>query len=330
MTDDGALLPEPLRTAAEAGDADRCRRLLLAANAAVRRDVGLGAESTLSALQLATLHAPAAAQALLRTGADCDLHSACGLGLTAAIERLAAPRALSALAEHLTPMGFALALGKVDSVAMLLRLGDDANRALARIGFFRWEVSALAAGHGRWRPLHAACAHGYREAAAPITRLLIAHGAEVESACAHGARPLHLAAAGGWTDVIERLLDAGAALDAPTAPTPAALWRLAAPPDAAPVFGQTPLAVAAREGKVAAVRLLLARGANPNAADSALRTPLHAAARPWWRECRASVALLLDAGARVAARDRRGTTPRDLARAAGYRDSAALLARRGV
>ena len=321
-------MDEALRMAVDAGDLSRCRALILQAHAKQREAVGLGAESDLTVLQLAALHEEAAAERMLERGLACDLHSACALGRVDEIARLASAEACGALAEHLTPMGFALGRGRLASVHALLAAGDDPRRTLPRIGFFVWELAALAAGHGRWEPLHAACAHGYAPDAATIAQALCDAGADVEAVCALGERPLHICATYGWMPVLEVLLEAAGTVDAPTAKAPPELWKMAAPRNAAPVAAQTPLMVAVREGAVEAARLLLRHGARLDARDGAGSTPLHIAARPWWRENAALVALLLDAGADRDARDNRGRAPAEVAAAAGFADSVALL--RGV
>ena len=316
-----------LERAVEAGDLPACRARILHAHAQNRDAIGLDAHSDLTALQLAALHAPAAAERLIERGVACDLHSAGALGRAADIQRLATAAACASVAEHLTPMGFALVRGQLAGVRALLDAGDSPHRPLRRVGFFVWEIEALAAGHQCWQPLHAACTHGYAPDAAAIARALIEAGADIEAVCTLGERPLHLAATYGWTAVLETLLAAGAHTDAPTAEVPNAVWRMASPESATRVSRQTALMVAAREGAVDAVKMLLEAGAHLDARDSAGATPLHVAARPWWRENPSVVALLLAAGASRHARDAQGRTPRELAQeAAGNSASAKLLA----
>ena len=304
---------------------DRCRALILARHVRDRASVGLPDHSTLDVLQLAVLHDDAAARRLLATGVECDLHSASGLGLGEVIGRLANDEALNTVAEHLTPMGFALARGSLEGVRALLGAGDDPNRRLARIGFFVWEIDALAAGYDGWRPLHGVCAHGYAEDAAAIVTALIENGADIEVPGPLGEQPLHLAATYGWMPVLETLLAAGARVDSRSARVAKALWRMAAPSGIEPVHNQTPLMVAVREGRNDAAKRLLRAGADVDARDSAGCTPLHVAAQPWWREDMAAVSLLIEAGADPEARDATGRTPDQVAEAEGHPESARLI-----
>ena len=66
--------------AAVGGHASRVKALLLAAHAQSRAGVGLGPDTDLTALQLASLHDEEVATALREGGTSCDLHSACALG----------------------------------------------------------------------------------------------------------------------------------------------------------------------------------------------------------------------------------------------------------
>lgn len=317
---------DALLAAIDAGDLAGARRLLLASAEASRAAVGLPATSTLTTLQLAALHDAAAAERLLADGAACDLHSACAMGRRQDVARLATAPAQSTLAEQLPPLGFALVAGQLGAVEALLAAGDDAERSLPRIGFFLWEFAPAVAAGGSWRPLHAAAAHGYAADAGAIVAALAGAGADVEAPAPHGLRPLHLAAAYGWLPVLDALLAAGANVNAATRPVPAAVWRLTAPKGVASAFGQTPLMVAAREGQREAAAALLRHGASHASRDSRGTTALHAAAHPWWREAPHVATVLLAAGADRAARDHDGRTPLDYAAAAGYSETAALLA----
>lgn len=297
------------------------RRRLLELHRESRAAVGLGATSPLSALQLATLHDAEAAQRLLDRGLPCDTHSAAALGRLDDLRRYAAH--FSDLAEHLTPMGFALLKGRLDSVEALLDAGDDPNRPLPRIGFFVWELKAI--GSGTWAPLHMASAHGYHADAGAMVAALIRGGAHLAARCPLGETALHLAATFGWRPVLECLLASGANIDEGTAPTSPGIHDLAAPEHAPFAHRQTPLMIAAREGGVDTVAFLVRQGANIDAPDSNGATALHIAARPWWRENVELLEILLAAGARRDVRDNSGRTPLDLARAAGFKQTAAAL-----
>ena len=317
-------MDDQIRRALDEGNLARAKALMLAGVAESRAQVGLGPESELTALQIAALHDEDAAHAMLGCGVECDLHSASALGIS---ERIAAATQveLGVLAEWLTPMGFALVRTRLDAVRALLRVGDDPNRPLPRIGFFVWEVEAMAGGHGMWLPIHAASTHGYAKDAHRIVECLLDAGARVDSPSPLGAQPIHLAAIYGWRPVMATLLDRGADANARTRPMSDALWRLSAPAKARQAHRQTPLMVAAQEGATEGARLLIDRGATVGLRDSAGATALHAAASPWWKENTEFVSLLLEAGADPSARDTRDRTPRDLALAADFAASAALL-----
>ena len=314
-----------LRSALDEGDLDRVRSLVLLDAAEARAQVGLGAESELTTLQLAALYDDELARALLDRGMECDLHSGCALGVRKRIAS-ATEVEFDTLAEWLTPMGFALIRGNYDAVQALLRAGDDPNRPLPRIGFFVWELEAMTGGHGTWLPIHSASIHGYADDAHRIVQRLIKGGARVDSTSPLGAQPIHLAAIYAWLPVMSTLLSHGADANARTREMSDLVWRLSAPANAQRAHRQTPLMIAAHEGTTAAARLLLKRGATVGLRDSSGNTALHAAASTWWNENTEFVSLLLENGADPNARNARDRTPHDLANAAGYTASAALVA----
>ncbi|CAD7700161.1 unnamed protein product [Ostreobium quekettii] len=149
-------------------------------------------------------------------------------------------------------------------------------------------------------PLHWAAALG-------LTEMVKFHLGEssgnIQSSC--GYTPLHRAAQGGHTAVVELILDAGASVDA------------------VDQSGCTPLHWAVQYGHTATAELLLSRDASVDAADQFGYTPLHRAAQ---YEHSASAELLLDRDAPVDAMDQVfGYTPLHRAAQGGHRSVVVLL-----
>ena len=103
-----------------------------------------------------------------------------------------------------------------------------------------------------------------------------------------GRSPLMIAAGEGRSQMVSKLIDSGARLDATD------------------VKGQTALHFASSSGDYASVKALLAAGASPSAKDSYGWTPLTEAAR---LGNLSAVRALLDAGAKVDSIDKEGKTP---------------------
>lgn len=126
------------------------------------------------------------------------------------------------------------------------------------------------------------------------------------------------AACCGHRDILELILDQGAPGGGPSP-------LLAAPP--ADALGRTPLHFAADRGDYAAAQLLLARGANVDAATKEGASPLHYAAAAGHRGV---AELLLGQGAEVDRQAVDGSTPLLVAAESGHTHVAETLLRHGA
>ena len=114
----------------------------------------------------------------------------------------------------------------------------------------RWRRCCLVAGanhraatrFGGYQPLHVAAERG----SATVVRALVTAGADANATTARGTTPLMLAAAAGDTETLGALLEAGAQANARETER-----------------GHTALMFAAAANRLPAVKLLLARGADP-------------------------------------------------------------------
>ncbi len=287
-----------------------------------------GAHATL--LQLASCCSPNAriAELLLSMGAELDFHSACALGRLHWIQRTLAadPTVLDWQVDTFYPLPYAIPR-QPEVLRLLMEHGDNPNRAIRKVAWFIWEDEAVGQGLESWRPMHMVALHGYHEHSVSCATILRESGADLNAASPlRGYQPLHLAATPGWTSILAFLLDSGVHVDTVTDHvTPAVDWSsLGHLPDNElfDAHGDTALIVAAREGHPAAVQTLLGLNANPNASNSSRFTPLHLAAAGVWpgqEDAYAQIVnMLFESGSDVTAKDSRGRTPIEIAKAKGH------------
>ena len=218
---------------------------------------------------------------------------------------------------------------KADSVLVTLLLEQDPKRATYRdpvgmtaLHYAAWSGHAgiaerlIARGAvvdandgGGVTPLGTAVRWGN----ADVMRVLIAHGARTDMRDDHGRTLLHLAASYDHVEIMRALLDSGFNVDVMAGPG-------------------TPLHSAARFRRQRAARLLIERGANPNAVGFLGWTPLHVAANNNENSDPDSTftRLLLDAGADPNVRDEGGTTPFIYAALGGDTHAMALMVAHGA
>mmetsp|Transcript_34178 Transcript_34178/g.51585 ORF Transcript_34178/g.51585 Transcript_34178/m.51585 type:complete len:491 (-) Transcript_34178:94-1566(-) len=138
---------------------------------------------------------------------------------------------------------------------------------------------------------------------------LLDRGAAVDAKNNYGWTPLYEASGSGHKDVVEVLLDRGAAVDAKDDD------------------GCTPLHAASHQGHKDVVEVLLDRGAAVDAKDDDGCTPLHAASHQGHKDV---VEVLLDRGAAVDAKDDDGWTPLYAASTNGHKKVVEVLLDRGA
>lgn len=136
-------------------------------------------------------------------------------------------------------------------------------------------------------PLH----HAARTGRVELARLLVARGANVNTAAPSGFTPLHVASGLNRREMAKYLLDAGAN------------------PNAVDMRG-TPLHAATAQGNTEIVELLLQRGADPNAQDRFQNTPLAQLAwvNSYYLAHSEIIRVLVRSGGELFLRDKEGDT----------------------
>ncbi len=154
----------------------------------------------------------------------------------------------------------------------------------------------------------------------------------------HGSTPLSVAAQEGHVEVVKLLLEKGAAIDAKTnyrrAPASTAAFytnpatvKVLAVKGTVEAIGATPLYIAAGEGRLAVVELLLDKGAAIEAKAEDGCTPLSTAAFNGHVDV---VKLLLDRGAAVEGKHKDSVTPLAMAAQQGHIGVVRLLIEKGA
>ena len=307
-------------------------------------EITVAGETALSALLDEGGDAAAAIGLLLARGASPAGAGGLARFLAACVQRDQAGRGNEQLALDLFAHGADPFAAPVAGEGPLANAGDPPLSLAVRLGWLRLLEALLEAGidreardgHGM-TALHLAAALG-RESA---LRRLVAQGASPEARAADGQTPLGVALASGRRDLADwldwrcwplprralRPADVAAAAMAGDADAVRRLLELGFPVDAVDAQGCTGLLRAAGGGHLAAVDLLLARGANPQHAAHSGATPLSAAVS--MRQT-GVVTALLDAGADLGHRLPGGVTVLMLACALGLPDIAALLLTAGA
>jgi ankyrin repeat protein len=224
-----------------------------------------------------------------------DIHKAAQNGDLEAVKSILErdPGQIEALnANKSTPLIVAASQGHIRVIAFLLDKGADIQAVNA------WGGTALLA----------AIVGGHSEAA----NLLIEKGADVNTPSRFGP-PLHLAVNRGNVDIIQKLIGAGADIDAVNASS-----------------GWTALHMAAVAGRYEAAKVLVENGIDLNILDKRGAAALHYALLSSTRDAAKVALLLLNHGAEFNTAMIDGNTPLLIAVKAGKEDAVKLLLEKGA
>uniref|UniRef100_A0A5S6R5I7 Protein SEC13 homolog n=1 Tax=Trichuris muris TaxID=70415 RepID=A0A5S6R5I7_TRIMR len=228
----------------------------------------------------------------------------------------------------LTPLHVCAANNSLECAMLLVRVVEDPN-ATDKSGY---------------TPLHYAAYFGHDK----IVRLLLQNNASLDATDQRGRQPLHLAAFGGHQIVVEELLRAGANPNARDGLKYNALHCAAAGGHApicelllergrggvlldvhsVTVDGDTPMHVAARNGRTSVVSTLLEADADIERRNGRSMTPLHCAVAS--SSGTTVTELLIANGASMVVKTKCGSTPLHLCAATGRTERAAMLLMNGA
>jgi len=325
----GLVTPEVMRNAIRSGDREQVESILKE-NPELIKSKGRRDKETLLHGASSLGHAGVATY-LLENGAEVDARDrwgrtplawAVGWGRENAAELLLAHEATIDFADDqgVTSLHWAAYYGNVGLVELLLSHGANVNAKDNR-GF---------------NPFYCAASGGHLD----VAELLRNHGADVHFRSNDGWTALHAAAFRGHLEVVEWLLENGAEVNATNSRCQTPLFWAASGNVGSTVemfpksnAGETENAEAGKEkastrdGKLAVVRCLLARGADVNASDESGVTPLYCAAYAGALEV---TTLLLAGDAKVNARNKEGWTALCIAAKQGHGEVVKLFLDRGA
>lgn len=221
---------------------------------------------------------------LLHAGAEIDIHSACGLGMTERIAEIldTDPDAVLEQVDTYYPLQYAITDKRVESIDSLMLHGDDPNRNLKKVAYFGWEDEVVDSDYTPWKPIHMATLYGFDASRVPVAECLAKHGADLNAVSPlNGFRSIHLAAMPNRVDMIRFFVANGVNVDSRS--QECSVIKASSENDG-PIAGFecTPLMIACAEGFVEATQCLIDLGANVNAGNSDGKSPADFARQRFW------------------------------------------------